>query len=120
MYQFEAENLKPGNYDFSVKFNGSNLQKAGAFKIIEYNTEQQFVTANLIGMKQLAENNASTLYFPNTITELIASLSSTDKYKPIQKSHQKTVPLIDWYYLLFLLILILAIEWFYRKYLGLI
>ena len=43
-----------------------------------------------------------------------------ERYLPIQKSSKNIVPLIDWKYLLFLIVLTLAIEWFLRKYNGLI
>ncbi|MFT5679087.1 MAG: hypothetical protein ACI9FY_001636, partial [Patiriisocius sp.] len=48
------------------------------------------------------------------------ALVSDARFATIQKSEQKTVPLIDWKYLLGLIALTLALEWFIRKYNGLI
>ncbi|MCG9971727.1 vWA domain-containing protein [Christiangramia crocea] len=119
-YQFDAGDLPAGNYAFTVEVLERNISKSGSFEVIDYNTEQQFVSANLLGMQSFAENNGTNLTFPDRIDELITKLLNNDKFRPVQKSRQKTVPLIDWYYLLFILIIILAAEWFYRKYLGLI
>ena len=119
-YQFDAGNLAPGNYAFTVSVAGRNITKLGSFEVIDYNTEQQFVSANLKGLQSFSENNETNLIFPDRIEELINRLLNEDKFKPVQKSREKSLPLIDWDYLLFILIIILAGEWFYRKYLGLI
>ena len=120
VYQFDAGDLPPGNYSFTINVRNQNISKSGSFEVIDYNTEQQFVSANLEGLQSFSVNNQTDLIFPDQTEELINSLLNDDKFKPVQKSRQKTVPLIDWYYLLFILIIILAAEWFYRKYLGLI
>ncbi len=120
VYQFDAGDLPPGNYSFTVSVQNQNISKSGSFEVVDYNTEQQFVSANLEGLQSFAENNETDLIFPDKMEQLINSLLNDDKFRPMQKSRQKTVPLIDWYYLLFILIIILAAEWFYRKYLGLI
>ncbi|TBW29314.1 vWA domain-containing protein [Gramella sp. KN1008] len=119
-YQFDGGDLPPGNYAFTISVLDSNISKSGSFEVIDYNTEQQFVSANLEGLKAFSENNATSLIYPDRLEDLISSLLNDDKFRPVQKSRQKNVPLIDWYYLLFILIIILAAEWFYRKYLGLI
>lgn len=119
-YVFEVGDLAPGDYNFTVKAENINLSKSGSFQVIEYNTEQQFVSANKSGMASLASYNNTRLFYPDKADSLKNSLLNDDRFKPVQKSSEKTVPLIDWYYLLFILIIILAAEWFYRKYLGLI
>ena len=119
-YQFDGGDLDPGEYSYIVNAEGKNLSSSGNFEVIEYNTEQQFVSSNLSGMQSFADNNDANLYYPDKIEDLLNTLLTDDKFKPVQKSRQKSLPLIDWYYLLFILTIILAAEWFYRKYLGLI
>lgn len=119
-YQFDGGDLASGKYSFNISVPKKNLSKSGNFEVIEYNTEQQFVSANLSGMKSFARNNQTSLYYPDQLQKLVNTLLSNDKFKPVQKRHQKSLPLVDWYYLLFILIIVLATEWFYRKYLGLI
>ncbi|MCM8569972.1 VWA domain-containing protein [Gramella jeungdoensis] len=119
-YQFDAGNLPAGNYAFTIEVQNRNISRSGSFEVIDYNTEQQFVSANLEGLLSFSENNQANLTFPDRMDELVTNLLNNDKFRPVQKSREKSLPLIDWYYLLFILIIILAAEWFYRKYLGLI
>ncbi|OEY71454.1 hypothetical protein [Salegentibacter salarius] len=119
-YEVDLGSLAPGTYDFKITEKGTQLSRSGSFEIIAYNIEQKFISANKNAMEALAKNSETKVYYPNQIQELINGLLSTDKYKPVQKSQQKNVPLIDWCYLLFLLVSILAAEWFFRKYKGLI
>jgi len=88
--------------------------------VIENNIEQQFTSANISAMKNLAENNSAALYYLNDPESLIERLMTEDVYVSVQKSREKTLPLINWKILLFFLILSLAAEWFMRKYFGLI
>ncbi len=119
-YQFNAGDLPAGNYQFSVTEKNSGLSTSGSFEVIQYSTEQQFSSSNLQAMQDFAENNEATVYFPDQVEKLKNELLNNSVLKPLRKAQQKSVSLIDWYYLLFLLIFILAVEWFYRKYLGLI
>ncbi|MCH4823238.1 VWA domain-containing protein [Gramella lutea] len=119
-FQFDGGDLEPGIYDFTISVEGKNLARSGTFEVIDFNTEQQFVSSNLSGMQSFADYNGTRLFYPGELNQLINTLLNSDKFKPVQKSRQKTVPLIDWYFLLFILIFVLAAEWFYRKYLGLI
>tara|TARA_R100000501_G_C2542955_1_gene60909 strand:- start:161 stop:583 length:423 start_codon:yes stop_codon:yes gene_type:complete len=120
VYEVDLGNLPAGNYDFMITETTSQISRSGSFEVIAYNIEQQFISANKNAMKALAENSGTRVYYKDELQEISNALLSNDKYKPVQKSRQKIVPLVDWYYLLFLLVLILAAEWFFRKYKGLI
>ena len=119
-FEFETSSLSPGAYNFSIKEVNSGILENGNFVILEFNIEQQFSSANLKGMQDLAANNGSQLYFFNSSGDLITELLRDNTYVSIQKSHEKTVPLVDWKILLLLLVASLATEWFVRKYFGLI
>ncbi|MDT0646647.1 VWA domain-containing protein [Zunongwangia sp. F260] len=119
-YEVNLGNLKAGEYSFKVQPENSTISENGSFTIIDFNVEQQFISADIEKLQFLAENNDATLYFPDLTQNLISDLLQDKRFLPVQKSREKTVPLIDWYFLLFLLVLLLAAEWFYRKYSGLI
>ncbi|APG59472.1 hypothetical protein [Christiangramia salexigens] len=119
-YEFNGGILEPGDYNFQISNSNKSITRSGSFKVIAFSAEQQFFTANHEAMKQLATGNSTELIYPDKIESLKQNLLNSDKFKPVQKSRQKSLPLIDWYYLLFFLIMILAAEWFYRKYLGFI
>lgn len=114
------DNLDAGNYIFKVKEKQSGTQYFGKFHVLYFDAEKQFVNADLIRLKQLAENTEGKIYLPKQIDELILHLESLEKYKPTQKEIIKKSPLIDWFYGLIILIILLSIEWFVRKYNGLL
>ena len=119
-YQVNLNGLASEDYDFTVKASPDNISVGGRFKIIEYNVEQQFLNADVTKLQQLATNSHGEAYFVNSYTALADNLLNDKRYQAIQKSNKSVVPLIDWYYLLFIIALSLAIEWFLRKYKGLI
>ena len=119
-YQVNLNSLDAGNYTFTVAAASENISVSGNFKIIEYNVEQQFLNADVTKLQQLATNSGGNAYFINNYTALTDNLLNDNRYLPIQKSNKSVVPLIDWSYLLFIIALSLALEWFIRKYKGLI
>jgi len=116
----EFENLEAGEYSFNVKELRSGVVRSGKFSVLEFNVEQQFASADFIKMNFLAQNNSSELFILNEQKRLIAKLLEDNRFLPVQKIHEKNVPLINWKFLLFLLALSLSAEWFTRKYFGLI
>ena len=119
-YKFEAENLEPGEYTLRIIEQKTGISRSGSFSILDYNVEQQFSSANISNLQALAQNNESTIYYLNDATSLKEQLLSQEAYVSIQKSHEKNVSLINWKFLLALLVLSLGIEWFLRKYFGFI
>lgn len=119
-YQVDLSGLDPSIYNFTVRSKTENISKSGSFEVLEYNIEQQFLNADVTRLRQLATNTSGESFFMDNLDELIAELSSNESYKPIQKSNKNTVPLIDWKYLLGLIVFTLSAEWFLRKYNGLI
>ncbi|AUC81354.1 VWA domain-containing protein [Lacinutrix sp. Bg11-31] len=119
-YQVDLSTLPASDYTFTVKATRENISKSGNFKILEYNVEQQFINANVSKLKTIANQSKGGAYFISDYNTLIKDLINDNRYKPMQKSIKNIVPLIDWKYLLALIALTLAIEWFLRKYNGLI
>jgi aminoglycoside/choline kinase family phosphotransferase len=60
------------------------------------------------------------VFLENEFDNLLDELLSNPKYKSVQRINKKTVPLINYKLLLLLIVLSLALEWFIRKYKGLI
>lgn len=119
-FDFESSTLSPGKYNFIIREINSNISRSGSFVVLEYNIEQQFSSANLSGMQNLASNNSAQLYFLDGQNELLTELMNDNSYVSVQKSREKIIPLVDWKILLLLLVASLAAEWFMRKYFGLI
>ncbi|MDG5491630.1 VWA domain-containing protein [Psychroserpens sp. SPM9] len=119
-YEVDLSGLEAGTYSFTVKVNTENISKSGELKILDYNVEQQFLNANVTKLESLASQSEGTAYFIDNTSSVINDLLNDSRFATIQKSTKKVVPLIDWKYLLGLIALSLATEWFIRKYNGLI
>ncbi|WP_339660169.1 vWA domain-containing protein [Croceibacter atlanticus] len=119
-YEVDLSSLPPDSYKFSVTVAGESISRSGNFEIIEFNVEQQFLSANVTPLQQIATNTNKELYSMGNSAQLITNLLENETYNPIQKQQKQIKPLIDWYYLLGIIILTLSLEWFIRKYNGLI
>ena len=119
-YTVDLSGIEAGQYDFTIKHNSETVSISGGFKILEYNVEQQFLNADIDKLKSLASNSRGEAYYSSESNRLIEGLLADNRYKTIQKSTKNIVPLIDWKYLLGLIALSLFLEWFIRKYNGLI
>ncbi|MAM23182.1 MAG: hypothetical protein CL817_05560 [Croceibacter sp.] len=119
-YEVDLSSLTPDSYKFSVTVAGESISRSGNFEIIEFNVEQQFLSANVTSLQQIATNTNKELYSMGNSAQLITNLLENETYNPIQKQQKQIKPLIDWYYLLGIIILTLSLEWFIRKYNGLI
>jgi energy-coupling factor transporter transmembrane protein EcfT len=119
-YQADLSGFSPGDYNFTVRANNGEVSRSGSFQILDYNVEKQFLNANVAKLEQLASNSQGKSYFVAHTENLIPDLLNDTRYATIQKSTKNVVPLIDFKYLLALIALSLALEWFIRKYNGLI
>ncbi|WP_033958354.1 hypothetical protein [Psychroserpens jangbogonensis] len=119
-YQVDLSGLEAGEYNFVVSTSNGNISKTGELKILDYNVEQQFLNANVTKLQSLATNSEGRSYFIDNTNTIINDLLNDSRFATVQKSSKKVVPLIDWKYLLALIALSLAAEWFIRKYNGLI
>ncbi len=118
-YEADLSNMPPGEYTFTVKVANENISKSGSFNILDFDVEQQFTSSNYKKLDRLAASTGADIYFPAQTNDLITDLMVENNFKPIQKSHQNVVSLLDFKFLLAIIISALSIEWFIRKYNGL-
>lgn len=119
-YEVDLDNLPAGDYKYTVSVRDESVARSGSFTILDFNVEQQFLNADVTKLNRLSTSTGGMAYFIDNAEAFYASLINDDRFQPIQKKEQKVVPLIDWKYLLGFLVLTLAMEWFIRKYNGLI
>lgn len=117
-YQTNLENLSSGNYSYKVAVLGQNISKYGNFKITDYIVEEQFTNANYKKLQILANKTGGKLYYKTQLDILIEDLLSDKSYFTKQKSKVKQQNLIDFKWLLFLVVIFFTAEWFIRKYFG--
>ncbi len=119
-FKVHFEDLLPGKYQYQITEKRTQESVKGYFEVVEYDMEKHFVNANYLALKQLSEINKGSLYTTNQTSKLIDDLLKNENYKPIQNTVIKNTSLIDWKYLLITLALLFSVEWFTRKYVGLL
>ena len=119
-YEADLLGTPAGEYKFTVTVENDNRSKSGSFIILDFDVEQQFLAADYKKLSQLAKGTEGVLYFPSELDSLTTQLSGSDRFAPTQKGTKNVVSLIDFRILMALIVALLAMEWFVRKYNGLI
>ncbi len=119
-FKVNLDGLAAGNYTFTVKELNSNSAYNSSFEVLDFDIEKQFVNPDWNKLNQLANQTKGKAYLASQADTLIKQLLADDSYKAIQKTLVKKSPLIDWIWLLILIAVSLASEWFIRKYNGLL
>jgi hypothetical protein len=119
-YQVNLDGLTPGSYSFTLTEIKSRSKVTGFFEVADFDLEKQFVNPDKIRLNQLADATKGSLYYPNQIDSLLDKLIANENYLPVQKQTIIKTPLIDWKALLVFLIVLLSVEWFVRKYNGML
>jgi hypothetical protein len=119
-FKVNLDGLSAGNYSFTVKELNSNSVYNGNFEVLDFDIEKQFVNPDWNKLNQLANQTSGKAYLANQVDDLVKQLLADESYKAVQKTLVKKSPLIDWIWLLILIAISLATEWFVRKYNGLL
>lgn len=119
-YSVNLDGLSAGKYSFSVKELNSKTTYSSHFEVLDFDIEKQFVNPDVQKLQQLALQTNGKAFFQDQSDALIKILLESQEYKAIQKNVSTKTPLIDWVWLLILIAIALATEWFVRKYNGLL
>ncbi len=119
-FSANLEGLSAGKYNFTVKELNSNTSYASHFEILDFDIEKQFVNPDVVKLQQLAQQTGGKAFFEDQADHLINTLLENTEYKSIEKNISTKTPIIDWVWLLILIVALLTTEWFVRKYNGLL
>lgn len=128
-YQFSKTNnrytlnfgkLPEGNYTFVGKtnFDGETFVKSGAFAVSKVRKEVLQTQANHYVLSQLSSNSNGKMYYKNQLNELEKELLDADNFPSVLRFEEATEPLLNLWWILFLIIFLVSSEWFLRKYFG--
>ncbi|WP_232731539.1 VWA domain-containing protein [Tenacibaculum sp. SZ-18] len=117
-YRVQMEGLIPGDYSYRVTVEGQTVQKSGTFKVADFQIEEQFTNANSKKLQSLANTSKGKLFYSHQQGNLIDELVQNKDYYTTQKLTEKEEGIIQWQWLLFLIVGLLSMEWFLRKYYG--
>lgn len=119
-YKVNLDGLTPGKYIFTVNEASSKSVYSGAFEVLDFEIEKQFVNPDLSRLKQTASATGGIVFYEKQVDALIDSLLKDETYLATEKEVTTRSPLIDWIWLLIILCSSLATEWLVRKYNGLL
>lgn len=114
----ELPTIPFGEYTYTVSVENKDNIVSGSFKILPFEIEAQFTNANNQLLKKVANETKGFTFYNNQEQNLIDYLNKDDRFKSIQKNSISKTPLIDWKWILGLIVLSLSLEWFTRKYYG--
>lgn len=114
----ELSTIPFGEYQYVVSVENTDNSVSGNFKILPFEIEAQFTNANFQQLKKVANETKGFIFYNNQEKNLIDYLKKDERFKSIQKNSISKTPLIDWKWILGLIVLSLSLEWFTRKYYG--
>ena len=120
-YHLNAGNFPPGKYSFEAKVKTNNelyIQK-GTFLIKPLLAEYTHTCADHALLYRLSKATGGQMYDPGHLEELQKKLLEQDVLKPLVHEKKQVSDLIDLKIYFFILLTLLSLEWFIRKYNGL-
>jgi hypothetical protein len=117
-YTVDLSDIGAGDYGFTVNADNDNLVRGGSFSVLEFDIENQFVSANAQSMQQLV--GPENVLYAGQLDRLKNVLEANELLQPVERETVLYSSFIDWEILLGIILLLLGTEWFARKYNGLI
>jgi hypothetical protein len=119
-YELNAGHLPPGSYHFSAaaKVGTDSLKESGDFEVMAAQTEMLETRANQQVLKAMAEYSGGKAYYASRSARLFPDMKKLMESKSEQMEEVVMMDAIRYEFVLFLLVMLLAIEWFLRRYWG--
>ena len=119
-YTLNVGRLPEGNYQYEARtvFNGEELKAGGAFSVQSIQLEVFETTANHQLLYQISGKNNGTVVGPDQMLSLIDRIEAEGFAKPVLYDTVRTRSLIHLKWIFFLLLGLLSLEWFLRRYFG--
>lgn len=120
MYSLSAGLFPAGEYRYEakVKYGDKLYTKSGIVMIKEVVAEKNNNVANHQLLYQMAQQGGGKLFYRNQLEQLQQSILANENIKSITYSHKQLTDLINLKWLFFIILTLLSVEWFLRKYNG--
>ena len=118
-YTLNAGFFPVGNYTYrgTVNNSGEQLTYSGQFSVQPIQLEIFETTADHGVLQLLSEKYGGSLVYPNNINTIATNLQE-NPIKPVQYNTSKTRSIINVRWIFFLLLGLMILEWFIRRYFG--
>jgi len=107
-----------GTYTYAAKtnYNGKTYTANGSFVVESVPLEQMETGADYPMLFSLAKKYNGAFFPASNIISVYDSIARNDNIKPVIRSNTDSVPLVDWKWYFFLILLFAVGEWLLRKY----
>ena len=119
-YNLNVGVLDLGKYTFLAKVKGGKLIRKGSFDVRAIQLEQLYTVANHKLLFQLANISGGKLFYPNQLDKIITAIKKSKNNFISVSSKEKLKGMINIPLVLLILLILISLEWFLRKYNGLI
>jgi hypothetical protein len=119
-YSLDAGLLPVGSYTYtaSTNYKGNALSASGKFSVQSIQLEQYNLTANHSMLRELATKYNGRAISPAQIKELTEQLLADESIKPVIYQTSQSKSILHYKSLFFLILALLALEWFLRRFYG--
>lgn len=119
-YVLDMGEMPVGEYTWtcSTQYGQKRYVKTGTFSVDEVLIESMNLTANHNLLQSMAEASQGHFYKPADIQKISDEIHQNENIKPIASYTKKYSLLLDSWYYIVLIVLLLGVEWFLRKWNG--
>lgn len=119
-YRLDAGLFPPGDYHFEAKVEIGNqtYTEAGNFAVMPVNIELLETQANHRMLYQLAQQTGGGFFLPTDTDNLIESVISNSRIRPFTYFQTLLSEILNLRWIFFIILSILSLEWFLRKFWG--
>ena len=119
-YILNAGHLPMGDYSFAadVSIGDKVYTETGQFTITPVNYEITDLRANHNLLYQLSAQSGGRFYLPGESAQMISDLQSNNRLKPTSYFQEMINEMVNLKWLFLVIVLLLSVEWFLRKFWG--
>ncbi len=116
-YQLNAGVLPSGDYTYEAqtKLGNENFKASGSFSIKALIAEAAQSAANHQLLFTIAKQNGGEMVFPEQLNQLASLIRKNENIKTIAYEENNYLELIDEKWIFILILLLLSLEWFFRR-----
>lgn len=116
-YQLDAGTFPAGTYSYAAKtVLGNETHEAnGIFYVNELIAEYQQTIANHQLLNTMSAQTNGKMYMPEELGKILTDIVGSDEIKTLSYEQRKYEELINFKWLFALIIMLLSVEWFFRK-----
>ena len=119
-YQLDLGQLPVGRYSYNAhtKLGDTDYTESGNFSVTKIQTELVETEANFQVLNQMANKTGGQFYLPDQLNDLVLKLKENPNLQERQINQQVYQEFLSMKWIFFIILLLLALEWFLRKFWG--